>query len=310
MDVNGPSPVERSPEELDHIETSTKKQKGDSSAFTPQRPLRSYKDSLDDEVFDEEVDMDDQYPSILLSEAKKLRIQAPWCSALFIKPIGKSVGFNEDYWKVVNGGPYQTTIPLRLLLVSVCGCVGHKLAVCPTVVAALKPFEQPPVTVVPPPSTDTIENRKYGEWMLITRKKPFTRKKKIPPPRRNLRPLQVSPSCMESVVHTGLTANPPKPIAISDTDVSLCTVTHKMAKASINITCPKGQTKATIPIFPNTGPSAALDETSDLHKLAPLHVNSEIQQRHPSKDMILTSQNMETLPLDVTSNLRNSAPST
>lgn len=46
MDVDGPSPVERSPEELDHIECSTKKQKGDSSAFTPQRPLRSYKDSL------------------------------------------------------------------------------------------------------------------------------------------------------------------------------------------------------------------------------------------------------------------------
>ncbi len=42
---DGPCPVERSPEELEHIECSTKKQKG-SSAFTPQRPLWSYKDSL------------------------------------------------------------------------------------------------------------------------------------------------------------------------------------------------------------------------------------------------------------------------
>ena len=44
--------------------------------------------------------MDDQYPSILLSEAKKLRIQAPWRSALFIKAIGKSVGFKYMDFKI------------------------------------------------------------------------------------------------------------------------------------------------------------------------------------------------------------------
>ncbi len=94
---------------------------------------------MEDEVSDDEIDMDDQYPSILLSKAEKIRIQAPWCSAFIIKAIGKSVGFkymdfkirslwkpqgemqiidlgvdfflvhfklSDDYWKVVNGGPW------------------------------------------------------------------------------------------------------------------------------------------------------------------------------------------------------------
>ena len=88
---------------------------------------------------DVEDNMDDDIPVILLSKAKKERIHAPWRSALIIKVFGKSVGFKymdfkvrslwkplgdmqcidlgsdyflicfkleDDYWKVVNGGPW------------------------------------------------------------------------------------------------------------------------------------------------------------------------------------------------------------
>ena len=86
-----------------------------------------------------EDNIDDDIPIILLSKAEKERINAPWRSALIIKVFGKSVGFKymdfkirslwkplgdmqcidlgndyflirfkieEDYWKVVNGGPW------------------------------------------------------------------------------------------------------------------------------------------------------------------------------------------------------------
>uniref|UniRef100_A0A2N9ICX1 DUF4283 domain-containing protein n=1 Tax=Fagus sylvatica TaxID=28930 RepID=A0A2N9ICX1_FAGSY len=88
---------------------------------------------------DVEDNMDDDIPVILLSKAEKERINAPWRSALIIKVFGKSIGFKymdfkirslwkplgdmqciylgndfflirftleEDYWKVVNGGPW------------------------------------------------------------------------------------------------------------------------------------------------------------------------------------------------------------
>ncbi len=88
---------------------------------------------------DVEDNMDDDIPVILLSKAEKEQINAPWRSALIIKVFGKSIGFKymdfkirslwkplgdmqcidlgndfflirftleEDYWKVVNGGPW------------------------------------------------------------------------------------------------------------------------------------------------------------------------------------------------------------
>ncbi|GMY19594.1 hypothetical protein FCV25MIE_14833 [Fagus crenata] len=88
---------------------------------------------------DLEDNMEDDIPVILLSKAEKERIHAPWRSALIIKAFGKSVGFKymdfktrslwklvgdmqcidlgndyflirfkleEDYWRVVNGGPW------------------------------------------------------------------------------------------------------------------------------------------------------------------------------------------------------------
>jgi hypothetical protein len=149
--------TEPSQEELDLMERSTKKQKGEGT-FLPQRSLRSYKDSLvspsnnwenhadfnmdnpfEEEDSDGECDIDEKYPTISLSKEEKMRIQAPWRSALIIKAFGKSIGFkymeykikvlwnpigelqcidlgldyflirfklSEDYWKVVNGGPW------------------------------------------------------------------------------------------------------------------------------------------------------------------------------------------------------------
>ncbi len=149
---------EPSPEELDLMERSTEKQKGEGSSFLPQRQICSYKDSLvcpesnwenhsglDSETpFEEKdsdinCDTDDKYPSISFSKEEKLRIQAPWHSALIIKAFGKSIGYrfmdlkirvlwnpqgdlqcidlsldyflirfklSEDYLKVVNGGPW------------------------------------------------------------------------------------------------------------------------------------------------------------------------------------------------------------
>ena len=145
-------------EEKDLLEHSTKKQKGGFASFTPQRQLRSYKDSIiqpechwdnhvnpnqipdSNEVKSEmEDDSDDHIPVILLSKEEKIRIQAPWKSALIIKAFGKSIGFkfmdfkirslwkpkgdmqcmdlgldfflvrfrlSEDYWHVVNDGPW------------------------------------------------------------------------------------------------------------------------------------------------------------------------------------------------------------
>ncbi|GMY10269.1 hypothetical protein FCV25MIE_05508 [Fagus crenata] len=101
---------EPSPEELDLMECSTKKQKGEGSSFLPQRQICSYKDSLvcpesnwenhsglDSETpfedSDIDCDTDDKYPSISLSKEEKLRIQAPWRSALIIKAFGKSIGY-------------------------------------------------------------------------------------------------------------------------------------------------------------------------------------------------------------------------
>ena len=88
---------------------------------------------------DMEDDSDDQIPVILLSKEEKIRIQAPWKSTLIIKAFGKSIGFkfmdfkirllwkprgdmqcidlgldfflvrfrlSEDYWHVVNDGPW------------------------------------------------------------------------------------------------------------------------------------------------------------------------------------------------------------
>ncbi|GMY18366.1 hypothetical protein FCV25MIE_13605 [Fagus crenata] len=149
---------ENTAEEQDLLERSTKKQKGGFTSFTPQRQLRSYKDSIvqpecqwdnhaspnqipdsNDVESDMEDDSDDQIPVILLSKEEKLRIQAPWRSALIIKALGKSIGFkfmdfkirslwkprgdmqcmdlgldfflvrfrlSEDYWHVVNDGPW------------------------------------------------------------------------------------------------------------------------------------------------------------------------------------------------------------
>ena len=152
------SSPEPSPKEADLMERSTKKHKGKGSSFLPQRQIRSYKDSLvcpesnwenhsgldsetpfEEEDSDIDCDTDDKYPSISLSKVEKLRLQAPWRSALIIKAFGKSVGYrfidakiralwnpqgdlqcidlgldyfliqfklSEDYWKVVNSGPW------------------------------------------------------------------------------------------------------------------------------------------------------------------------------------------------------------
>ena len=87
---------ENTTEEKDLLEHSTKKQKGGFASFTPQRQLRSYKDSIirpdchwdnhanpnqipdSSEVeSDVEDDFDDHIPVILLSKEEKIRIQAP-----------------------------------------------------------------------------------------------------------------------------------------------------------------------------------------------------------------------------------------
>jgi hypothetical protein len=98
-----------------------------------------HSEEADEVDSDAEDNMDDEIPVILLSKAEKERIHAPWRSALIIKVFGKSVGFKymdfkvrslwkpsgdmqcidlgndyflirfkleEDYWKVVNGGPW------------------------------------------------------------------------------------------------------------------------------------------------------------------------------------------------------------
>uniref|UniRef100_A0A2N9HWM2 CCHC-type domain-containing protein n=1 Tax=Fagus sylvatica TaxID=28930 RepID=A0A2N9HWM2_FAGSY len=122
LSMEATSSIEKSPEELDQVERSNKKPK-----------------DMEIVVSDDEVEIDDQYPTILLSKEEKLRIQAPWRSALIIKAIRKSVGFkymdfkirslwkpqgdmqiidlgldfflirlklSDDYWNVVNGGPW------------------------------------------------------------------------------------------------------------------------------------------------------------------------------------------------------------
>nr|POE95164.1 hypothetical protein CFP56_25281 [Quercus suber] len=88
---------------------------------------------------DLDEDLDDPYPTILLSNEEKQCARAPWRLALIVKAFGKSLGFKylnhkihaiwkpqrdlqcidlsldyfliqfklkEDYWKVINEGPW------------------------------------------------------------------------------------------------------------------------------------------------------------------------------------------------------------
>jgi hypothetical protein len=201
-----------------------------------------------------------------------------------------------------------------------CGYVGHKLAVCPTITAALKHLEKPIVTVAPP-STDIVENSKYGEWMLVSGKKPVLGRKKINSSTQEAQAnshvatvhAQANPSA--STVHGGSTkagkfsqiksnsAHPEthwSPPSLLYTLVQQPTHLHRLLFQMLMCPCAllltnwqnllsqslvqKDKKKDTILILPDIGSSAATDETSDLQKLAPLHINSEYQQRHPSKD--------------------------
>ncbi|GMY25615.1 hypothetical protein FCV25MIE_20857 [Fagus crenata] len=235
---------------------------------------------------DIEDDIDDQIPVILLSKEEKLRIQAPWRSALIIKAFGKSIGFkfmdfkirslwkprgdmqcidlgldfflvrfrlSEDYWHVVNDGPWSpgfrpseakitTTavwtrlpeLPVELYDIGIlnrignqlgtllkveartvdgergrfarlciqidldqpltpmvhigdinqrvqyegisaicfhCGCVGHKAPNCPLNLPPTSAPVHASTTAPPIPPPPEKEEKGYGEWMLVTRKK-------------------------------------------------------------------------------------------------------------------------------------------
>jgi hypothetical protein len=315
---------EPSTEEADLMQRSTKKQKGGGTSFLPPRTQKSYKDSLiyptgdweqhsdtnmtpppEEVLSDDEELMDDKYPSILLSRVEKLRIRAPWRSALIIKAIGKSVGFKfmdykvrtlwklqgemqmidlgmdffllrfklqEDYWHVVNGGPWfvkqqflsvrcwtpgfrpseakiSTTavwirlpeLPIELydtgllrrignqlgqvlkidartsdnvrgryarLCIQIdldqplipkirigellqriqyegisslcveCGCMGHKAASCPSKILPINAEVQQDAHNTENPTMVVQNQAEIGDWMLVTRRKPFSGKKK------------------------------------------------------------------------------------------------------------------------------------
>ena len=105
--------------------------------WDPSHPHESF--SYEEDFSDIEDDSEDHCPVILLSKEEKQRIHAPWRSAFIIKAFGKSLGYkyldykiraiwkpvgdmqcinlghdffltrfklNEDYSKVVNGGPW------------------------------------------------------------------------------------------------------------------------------------------------------------------------------------------------------------
>jgi hypothetical protein len=314
---SGNTSPEHTAEEKDLLERSTKKQKGGFASFTPQRQLRSYKDSIirpecnwDNHVnpnqipdsseveSDMEDDSDDHIPMILLSKEEKICIQAPWKSALIIKAFGKSIGFkfmdfkirslwkpkgdmqcmdlgldfflvrfrlSEDYWHVVNDGPWfirqqflairrwspgfrpseakiNTTavwtrlpeLPVELYDMGIlnrignqlgtllkvdartvdgergrfarlciqidldqpltpmirigdihqrvqyegisaicfhCGCVGHKAPTCPSNLPTPSAPSHTPTTSSPIPPPSKKDEKGFGEWMLVTRKK-------------------------------------------------------------------------------------------------------------------------------------------
>ena len=108
-----------SSKESDLLIRSTKKQKASLQALCPERPLRSYKDSLiqpnrdwEDHFLqnlqltdmdidsNQDDDSDDSSPLILLSKEDKQRIRAPWRSALIIKAFGKTLGFKYFDYKI------------------------------------------------------------------------------------------------------------------------------------------------------------------------------------------------------------------
>lgn len=117
MDIGKPDAL--SSEESDLLIRSMKKQKASSHSFCPERPLRSYKDSLiqptrdwedhsiqnlritDTDInSDQDDDSDDSCPLIMLSKEDKQRIRAPWRSALIIKEFGKSLCFKYTNYKI------------------------------------------------------------------------------------------------------------------------------------------------------------------------------------------------------------------
>jgi hypothetical protein len=245
-----------------------------------------------------EDDSDEQIPVILLSKEEKIRIQAPRKSALIIKAFGKSIGFkfmdfkirslwkprgdmqcidlgldfflvrfrlSEDYWHVVNDGPWfirqqfltirhwspgfrpseakiTTTavwtrlpeLPMELYDMDIlnrignqlgtllkvdartvdgergrfarlciqidldqplipmvrigditqwvqyegifaicfhCGCVGHKTPNCPLALPSTLVPAHIPTTTSPIPPRPEKEEKGFGEWMIVTRKK-------------------------------------------------------------------------------------------------------------------------------------------
>uniref|UniRef100_A0A2N9FQ21 Reverse transcriptase domain-containing protein n=1 Tax=Fagus sylvatica TaxID=28930 RepID=A0A2N9FQ21_FAGSY len=463
MEVDETPPTETSSEELDQLDRSTKKQKGGSSTFTPQRHLRSYKDSLvcpegireeqnftfipapmEDEISDDEVVMDDDYPTILLSKAEKIRIQAPWRSALIIKAIGKSVGFKymdfkirslwkpqgdmqmidlgldfflirfklaDDYWKVVNGGPWfvkqqflsvrcwspgfrpseakitTTAVWLRLpelpielydsgllrrvgnqlgkllkidartvdsergryarLCIQIdldqplapkvrighilqrvqyegisticfeCGCVGHKLAACPTKI--LPNHQTTPVAAMhgPVSQTENTNHEKYGEWMLVTRKQSFAGKKKIvqtpsgsPSFHRSTTVHGVDPKEGKNFQSKKFTNNIPQnplpssgtssiPAATSDGDRSLQNdTTNTVSAVPINKISSNRQPKPIRQKSPDFGPIVALHQPPKTLVHTPVHEKPVATQSPLPKAMPLTSENKEKIPLD------------
>ena len=105
--------------------------------WDPSHPHESF--SYEEDLSNIEDNSEDRCPVILLSKEEKQRIHAPWRSAFIIKAFGKSLGYkcldykilaiwkpvgdmqcidlghdffltrfklNEDYSKVVNGGPW------------------------------------------------------------------------------------------------------------------------------------------------------------------------------------------------------------
>nr|POE60894.1 hypothetical protein CFP56_31319 [Quercus suber] len=112
-----------SSEESDLLIRSMKKQKTSSHSFCPEFPLLSYKDSLIQQtrdwedhfiqnlrITDTDIDSDqdddsnDSSPLILLSKEDKLRDLQ--CIALGLDYFLIRFKLNEDYWKVLNEGPW------------------------------------------------------------------------------------------------------------------------------------------------------------------------------------------------------------
>ncbi|XP_031095201.1 uncharacterized protein LOC115999492 [Ipomoea triloba] len=110
-ETESPGESDRSPEEQDLLERSTKKWKRGERSLECHRssPMPAENAPIKEEVSDEEeldeANSDPDCPTIIVTKAEKVRLRRPWRRSLILRVLGRSVGYSylhrrlTTFWK-------------------------------------------------------------------------------------------------------------------------------------------------------------------------------------------------------------------